>query len=440
MAIGETATLAVLPDIAEQFSMRLWLIPMAYAITSIICGFGLPRLEHTYLASYTLELSATSVQAYLAAVASGTMVLTGIVFSIAFVVVQFSAIAYSPRLVLWFARDPILYHSTGVFVATFMYSLSALVWVDRNDSGKVPLFSLLLVNAMLILSVVLLSRLAQNINNLQITNVLHMIGNRGRDVIRDMFRHPDETGATDGDAIRNHADRNQLDPVTQTLRYSGDPRAIASIDIDRLVLQAAQVGAVIVMACGGGDKLVENGTILRVHGAKRVLPDRQLVRALSLEIDRTFEQDPKYSIRILVDIAIKALSPAINDPTTAVQAIDQIEDLLCRLGGHDLDAGYANDVNGVLRLIYPMPTFEDYLTLAFDEIRQYGSAFVQVMRRLRAALLGISDSLTKVDRVAAVRQYLKHLDLAIERSPLDSVDQSTARYEDRQGLGLSRKS
>src|SRR5215471_910686 len=163
--------------------MRLWLIPLVYAIAAILCAVGLPRFEYTYLASFTIDISVASVQAYLAAVASGMMVLTGIVFSIAFVVVQFSAVAYSPRLVLWLARDPILYHSLGVFVATFMYSLSALLWVDRASSGRVPLFSLLLVAALLVLSVVLFSRLVQSINKLQITNVLHTIGNRGRYVI-----------------------------------------------------------------------------------------------------------------------------------------------------------------------------------------------------------------------------------------------------------------
>ena len=420
--------------------MHLWLTPMVYAVVSIILGFGLPRLEHAYLTSYTLDVSVASVQAYLSAVASGMMVLTGIVFSIAFVVVQFSAVAYSPRLVLWFARDPVLFHSLGVFVATFMYTLSTLAWIDRAGSGRVPLFSFLLVVVMLILSVLLFSKLVQNINNLQITNVLHMIGNRGRDIIRDMFQRFDEAEAADRKATKDPADRSQLGEITQTLRYSGEPRAIASIDIGGLVRRATQAEAAIVMVCAVGDKLVENTTILRVHGAKEILPDRQLMRALRLEIDRTFKQDPKYPIRLLVDIAIKALSPAINDPTTAVQAIDQIEDLLHRLGRRDLDAGYARDGNGVIRLIYPMPTFEDYLTLAFDEIRQYGAGSVQVMRRLRAALIGISDSLTKADRVAAVHRYLKHLDLAIERSSFDVEDQAMARHEDRQGLGLTRRS
>jgi uncharacterized membrane protein len=412
--------------------MRLWLIPMSYAVGSIVCGFGFPRIENAYLASYSLNLSVASAQAFLSAVASGMMALTGIVFSIAFVVVQFSAIAYSPRLVRWFAQDPVLYHSLGVFVATFMYSLSTLLWVDRGGSGTVPLFSSLLVAALLILSVVLFSRLIQRVNDLQITNVLHTIGNRGRQVIREMFRKLDER------IVAGNAAPEALGPVAQTLKYSGEPRTIATLDVGALVQQAAAAGALVVMACAVGDTLFEETVILRVHGAKP-LDETRLLKAVHLGIDRTFEQDPKYAIRLLVDIAIKALSPAINDPTTAVQALDQIEDLLLRLGRHDLDSGYVSDPSGVVRVIFPMPTWEDYLTLSFDEIRQYGIGSVQVMRRLRATLTALSESLTDVDRAGAVRNYLKHLDLAIAHSPLDAQDQAIARETDRQGLGLTRR-
>ena len=115
------------------------------------------------------------------------------------------------------------------------------------------------------------------------------------------------------------------------------------------------------------------------------------MRSIHLGRDRTFEQDPKYPIRLLVDIAIKALSPAINDPTTAVQTIDQLEDLLHRLGRRELDTGYFGDANGILRLVIPMPTWEDYLALGFDEIRHYGVSSIQVMRRLRSALLGLAE-------------------------------------------------
>ena len=153
--------------------------------------------------------------------------------------------------------------------------------------------------------------------------------------------------------------------------------------------QAQRANGVIVMRCAVGDTLVEDTLLLQIHGAEDKLSEKELMRAIHLSRERTFEQDPKYPIRVLVDVAIKALSPAINDPTTAVQAIDQIEDLLRRLGRRELDAGHAADAQGVVRLIFPMPTWEDYVTLAFDEIRQYGVTSVQVMRRLRAALAGL---------------------------------------------------
>ena len=123
-----------------------------------------------------------------------------------------------------------------------------------------------------------------------------------------------------------------------------------------------------------------------------------------------------------------------------MQTIDQIEDLLRRLGRRKLDTGRVYDTSGTLRLVFPTPSWDDYLSLAFDEIRQYGANSVQVMRRLRAALSGVISSLSDETRIEAIEKYLKHLDLAIKHSSLDSADRAKAHEEDRQGLGLSRKS
>jgi uncharacterized membrane protein len=154
----------------------VWLIPMAYVATSVVCAFALPRIENAYFGSYTFNLSISSTQAYLSAAASGMMALTAIVFSVAFVMVQFSAVAYSPRLVLLFVRDRLLFHTLGVFVATFVYSLWTLAWVDRAGSGTVPLFSATLVVVMVVVSMGLFSVLVQRVTDLQITNVLRLIG------------------------------------------------------------------------------------------------------------------------------------------------------------------------------------------------------------------------------------------------------------------------
>jgi uncharacterized membrane protein len=156
--------------------MRLWVIPMMYVAASLTCGLVLPRIEQAYFGAVSIGLSVGSAQACLSAAASGMMALTSLIFAMAFVMVQFSAIAYSPRLVLWLARDRILFHSLGVFSATFIYALFALAWVDRDGSGAVPTVSMLLVGSLLLASMLLFSWLVQRLTALQITNVLQLLG------------------------------------------------------------------------------------------------------------------------------------------------------------------------------------------------------------------------------------------------------------------------
>jgi uncharacterized membrane protein len=423
---------ALRPWTSRARSLPIWAIPVAYASGSLLVALVLPRFEHAYLRSF-MTMSPSSATAVFSSVASGMIALTAIVFSIAYVTVQFSAIAYSPRLAMWLARDPILFHALGIFIATFLYALAALAWIDRDESSGVPLISSMVVLALLSVSMFVFVLLVRGLANMTVTNMLHLIGDRGREVVGRTFERLDATGtAVSGPDV-------VLGPVTQTIKYSGGPRSIAELDTAALVRLARDADAVIELTCAVGDSLVDDTPLVRVYRTVLPLPETHVLKAITLTLERTFEQDPKYPIRLLVDIAIKALSPAINDPTTAVQAIDQIEDLLRRLGRRALDAGYARDERGVLRLVFPMPTWEDYLRLSFDEIRQFGATSVQVMRRLRAALAGIAESVADETRTAAVQQYLRQLDVGIERSALDAEDRATASEEDRQGLGVSRK-
>src|SRR6185503_2632756 len=103
-------------------------------------------------------------------------------------------------------------------------------------------------------------------------------------------------------------------------------------------------------------------------------------------IERTLEQDPTFAFRIILDIALKALSPAINDPTTAVLAIDQLQRLLRTVGRRELRGENIYDDEGQLRVILPTPNWEDFVDLSFTEIRQYGGSSIQVVRRLRATI------------------------------------------------------
>ncbi|MBV8600133.1 MAG: DUF2254 domain-containing protein [Candidatus Eremiobacteraeota bacterium] len=414
--------------------MPRWTIPLIYILVSLVGGAVILRLETTYF-PYEHAMSVASGQAFLSAVSSGMIALTGIVFAVSFVLIQFSAAAYSPRLTMLLASDPRLFHALGIFIATFLYSLQALTWTDRGGSGGVPVISAWIVIALLVLSMVVFARTIQFVSDLQIGSVLQTIGTRGRAVIRTMF-HPLDP-KTESAATQTAAAVRDLPASHQRVAYHGPPRAIAALDTTALVALAERADATIVLDVAVGDTVVTNTTLLHVHGGTEIERD-SLLRAVGLASSRTFEQDPKYAIRILVDIAIRALSPAVNDPTTAVQALDQIEDLLLRLGGSAFDVGRVHDASGALRLVFPIPTWDDYLALAFDEIRQFGGSSVQVMRRMKAALVNLRESLSVERRRVAVIAYLGHLDLEIERSEFDDADRAAARKEDRQGLGLSR--
>ncbi|MGZ3508630.1 MAG: DUF2254 domain-containing protein [Vulcanimicrobiaceae bacterium] len=417
--------------------MRLWVIAVLYVAGSILAGLIFPRLEHDYLPYAAHTISVGSAQAFLSSVTSGMMALTGIVFSLAFVILQFAGMAYSPRLVLVFARDRTIFHALGMFIATFGYALATLAWVDRGGDGLVPLYSMTIVALLLCLSMISLTRLVQRLGALQITRVLRFVGGAGREVIGAM---PLLDVKSDGElnAWRTSVEQGRLGPVTQKLHYSGEPRCVTNLDVEALVECAQRSGSILVFECAIGDALVAYTVILRVHGAGEQLPENVLMRSIHLEAERTFEHDPKYAIRLLVDIAIKALSPAVNDPTTAVQSLDEIEDLLCRLGRCELDSGYVADAHGHLRLVFPAPTWSDYVALAFDEIRECGATQVQVMRRMRAALNNLASSVATTERANVVRRYLQHLDRVLDYSWRDAEDRETARQEDRQGIGLSR--
>jgi uncharacterized membrane protein len=409
-----------------------WAIPTLYAFVAVLAGLTLPRLEGRLLPEFVSGISVSSALAIYTSVGTGMLAMTGVVFSLVFVMVQFSAATYSPRLVSWIARGRIIWHSLGVFTATFLYSIAAIAWLDRNHSGKAPLFSGWLVIALLLASVGMFIALVERIAALQISRILSFTGDCGRVVIEKMF-FPFETPI----ALVKPEEFETV-PVTQTLLHTGRPLAIRGIDDASLLRLASDAGGIVEVVSSVGDTVVEGTVLFRVRGARMPIEAPALKRALEMGPERTFDQDPKYAIRLLVDIAIRALSPAINDPTTAVQSLDQIEDLLLRLGRSRLQVRTARDTAGALRLVIPEPTWEDFLALALDEIRYYGATSVQIMRRMRALISDLISFLPK-ERHTTLRHHRERLDLTIARSFEDAEEKQAASIEDRQGLGVPRR-
>jgi len=409
----------------------MWLIPLVYAAGALLFGFTVPRLAYSFLPGFVSTISVNSAIGIYSAVASGMISLTAIVFSLTFVMVQFSATAYSPRLVLWIARDPVMSHAIGVFTATFLYALAALAWVDRSGNGRVPVVGIGVLGGLLVVSVIMFIGLIQRVGRLQVTRMLIFTGDQGREIIENLYP-PLDAPASPGSAELPKS------PCLQTLLHHGHPRVVQAVDVAALMGIASRNGCTIDLVASVGDAVSDSTPILRVLGGSSPLPEESLRPAIELGGERTFEQDPKYAIRLLVDIAIKALSPAVNDPTTAVQALDQIEDLLIRLGRRRLEIGAFHDAQGKLRVLVSFPAWEDFLRLAFDEIRLYGATSVQVMRRMKALVTELTSILPE-ERRPALRQWNERLRSTVERSFSDQQDKLEASVEDRQGLGSSRR-
>jgi uncharacterized membrane protein len=420
--------------LTRQQALRLtgWGIPLAYAVVTVCFGMIVPRIEHLYLPNLVSTMSAPAAMSICSSISSGMIALTGIVFSLAFVMVQFSSTAYSPRLVLWVARDPVVSHALGMFSATFLYALIVLAWVDRSATGKVPFISGWLVFGSLLASMGMFVALIERVGLLQVNRMLIFTGDHGREAIKQLYATLGEKSEPPKAEDFRHL------PVAQTMNYSGRPQVIQTIRLTGLISAAKQADAVIEMASAVGDTVLEMAPLLRIRGGRQILDDSVWRQNIEIGEERTFEQDPKYAIRLIVDIAIKALSPAINDPTTAVQALDQIEDLLIRLGHRNLDIGKYHDDEGKLRLIVPFPSWEDFLLLALDEIRFCGANSIQVMRRMNALIKNLKDVLP-ADRHDALQHWAQRLQGTVQRSFADAEEKLDASVADRQGLGIGEE-
>jgi uncharacterized membrane protein len=183
-----------------------------------------------------------------------------------------------------------------------------------------------------------------------------------------------------------------------------------------------------------GDFVAFDDPLLNIYDGSRSLNEDTLRALVAFGSERTLEQDPTFAFRIVVDISLKALSPAINDPTTAVLAIDQLHRMLRAVGKRDLRTDEILDKSGKLRVIFRTPNWEDFVHLAFSEIRLCGSNNLQIVRRLRAMIENLIQTLPR-HRHALLVQELNLLDREIERNFIYAEDAAIARIGDAQGLG-----
>ncbi|WP_336602594.1 DUF2254 family protein [Paraburkholderia bengalensis] len=219
--------------------------------------------------------------------------------------------------------------------------------------------------------------------------------------------------------------------------HRGRSGVVLAVNLRGLAREARRLGCVIEFAAQVGDFIATDEPLFYISGVSTAFSDesgRRLQNLVALGTERTMEQDPMFAFRIEVDIALKALSPAINDPTTAVLAIDQLHRLLRLVGKRSLVNQAVSDDIGSPRVLFRTPDWNDYVHISFREIRQCGAGSLQIERRLRAMIENLIKTLPFV-RHAALRRELELLDAVIVREHIFDEDIRLARIADTQGLG-----
>ncbi len=412
---------------------NLWFVPALYVLGALALSVGLVRWDEADPIVLARSISPSSASAALSALGSGMLAFTGFVTSVILVVVQFGTAEFSSRFVAWFRRDRTLRFALSTFSATFVFALVSTAQVGRGTAAFVPTRTLIAALLLTLLSIVMFLMLINRTSDgLRVASVVQGVDSAARQVFDAVYPNSASEASAAEQAARS---LNELTPV-QTVRQGLVGLVVVALDRTRIVNLAERYDAVIELVPAIGDHVPAGGPLLNVYGPRQ-LPERQLRRGVLLGDERTLDDDPAFALRMLVDVAIKALSPAVNDPTTAVQSLDRIDDLLRYAAPKDLSVGTVTDSHGALRFVYPTPTWGDLVKLALDEIRAFGAGQYQVARRLRALLDALIADVPEKRRPALIEQGTL-LDDAVS-SAIPHSQRADALVPDRQGIGLSHR-
>jgi len=407
----------------------LWFLPLLGGIAGAVLGLIEPVLTRELTVPTALEYSAATASVLLSSIVGATAALTGFVVTVSVLVVQMATNSFSARYMRLWYRDKILQVLLAMLVGTFTFSFTLLAGVEENSVPNVGVtVTGILMAADLFLFLFFLDRF---VHRLRPVAVAALVATAGRRAFESVVR------------AANRPDAPEI--VHEPPTIAGEPSfvvrarsagSIQAIDLSRLTRFAREHRCTLVLNHVVGDFVPAGAGVITVYGADPGGAERdeqRLRQTMVLGVERTIEQDPAFAVRILVDIAIKALSPAVNDPTTAVQVINHLGDLLHRIGATDF-RGAAPAEGGTGRVLIAARGWEQYLALGVTEIRAYGASAVQVARRLRAMLEELHGAVLPEHR-PAVEDELERLEAAVAHALGGSPDLDRAGEADRQGLG-----
>jgi len=403
----------------------LWVAPFI-AIPFALAASNLLHWLDAWLGWTLLGYGAAGVQAILQAMVSATVSFVVFTFGSLLVAIQVASAQLTPRIIATtLLRNQVVKYTVGLFIFTLMFALSAQ---NRMDNGVHQLVILLII----LLSILCFGAFFYLIDYasrlLRPISILAHVGDDGLAVIESVYPEPSlGTDIPESESLK-------LGRPDRIIPHQGRSGIVLAINLKLLVAEAERSNGVIEFAPQVGDFVAVDEPLFNLYGGARSIGDETLRASVAFGSERTLEQDPTFAFRIVVDIALRALSAAINDPTTAVLAIDQLHRMLRMVGRRHLRTDEILGNSGQLRVFFRTPNWEDFVHLAFSEIRCCGSSNFQIVRRLRAMTDNLLQTLPS-HRHTALQQELSILDREIESIFTYPEDLALARIADSQGLG-----
>jgi uncharacterized membrane protein len=407
------------------FRPSLWVIGfsiLALALISLDRRLGTMRLEHLeYLEPVIFAAGVDGTRAMLGAISGAMLTVASLSFSIMMVAVVQAANAYSPRLLRHYLADTADQHVLGILLGTFIYSLLVLRVVQGTDeSNFVPTIS---VTGAILLSLLSIYAFIYFINHvahsIEVSSIVTHLRKESEGLIRHLF--PEEIGQ----GGQGEESPSLPDGPWSTIE-SNHTGYIEAVSAHALLKIAKNAGAVLKLEHGIGEYVLQGTPLVTVWPA--TAHDAALDAACNLTItlgkERTLVQDLHYGARQLVDIALRALSPAVNDPTTAINCIDVLATLLAQIARQPRVSPYRYDEEGNLRVIAPGPTFESMMDLSFSQIRHYGRNDLHCVLRLIDVCADLGYVATGPNERAALWKHLSMIARSADQNMAEPLDRA----------------
>lgn len=358
-----------------QRRLRAELAQLICALIGLALGLVLPRVAGGP------TVPGDRLPEFMVTLGIGVIGVVSIVFSLLFGVVQWSASNFSPRLSL-FRGDPLVWRTFALAVGVFTYAVTAGV-VSINVGDVTALVPVTAIAATLVTFGLIRALQLRAFLSLQLASVLNDVTTRGRAVIAAVYpvRSAQPT-STDGPFAELPAPR-------RTVTWAGAPGVVQQLELRGLIDAAQRADALVVFCVGVGDTVHDESPLADIHGGE--LSDQVVRAAVVRGTERSFNQDPMLAFRLLADTALRALSPSVNDPATAVDAIDAAEGLLRAVAKRELAVADVTDAAGEMRVRLVLPTWEDYLRISIEDLLQVAIPFTMVLERLRRLLVNLLE-------------------------------------------------